>query len=134
MDTLSVIPHHSVTKLSQHFMDFLLDVLDPPVNGGLRHAQLHGDLDPGVVLDSQVKDRQLVWSEVAHLTEKRALQLSKLRSDIQGSPLLPLARVFLLVLLESILLDLDPGPPGLSVRPPVDCHLRHYKYLFINPS
>ena len=64
-------------------MDFPLDVLDPPVNGGLRHAQLHSDLDSGMILDSQIKDRQLVWSEVAHLTEKRALQLSKLRSDIQ---------------------------------------------------
>ena len=110
-------------------MDFLLDVLDSAVNRGFRHAQLHGDFNPGVVFDAEVKDLHLLRRKVADLPEERTLQLRELCADIQGLSLLPLRHVAGLFV---ILLALDPGSLGLPVPPDLcrysrhlECHLRH---------
>lgn len=109
-------------------MDFLLDVLDSAVNRGFRHAQLHGNFNPGVVFHPKVKNLHLLRRKVAHLTEEGALQLRELCADIQGLSLLPLAHVpgfshgLGLVL---ILLALDPNSLRVPVLPSADYHSRH---------
>lgn len=65
-------------------MDFFLNAPDAAVNGRLRHLQLHCNLDAGVILYAEVKDRQFVRGKIANIAEPLTFRLRKFVPDVHG--------------------------------------------------
>lgn len=65
-------------------MNFLFDTPDAAVYSGLRHLQLHCNLDAGVILYAEVKDCQLVRGEIANVAEPLTFRLRKFVPDVHG--------------------------------------------------
>ena len=63
-------------------MDFFLNAPDAAVNGRLRHLQLHCNLDAGVILYAEVKDRQFVRGEIAYAAEPLTFRLREFVPDV----------------------------------------------------
>ena len=65
-------------------MDFFLNAPDAAVNGRLRHLQLHCNLDAGVILYAEVKDRQFVRGKIADISEPFTFGFREFGPNIHG--------------------------------------------------
>lgn len=65
-------------------MNFLFDTPDAAVYSGLRHLQLHCNLDAGVILYAEVKDCQFVRGKIADISEPFTFGFREFGPNIHG--------------------------------------------------
>ena len=65
-------------------MNFLFDTPNTAIDGRFRHFQLHCNLDAGVILDAEVKDRQFVRGKIADISEPFTFGFREFGPNIHG--------------------------------------------------